>query len=62
MTTLIDAARGGDRRAFESLYRQHVGRVYAVCLRLTAHVRDRRGVDAGSVRARVAALVEFSRR
>jgi RNA polymerase sigma factor (sigma-70 family) len=35
---LIDAARSGDRRAFESLYRLHVGRVYAVCLRLTAHV------------------------
>ncbi len=36
---LIDAARAGDRRAFESLYTQHVGRVYAVCLRLTAHVQ-----------------------
>jgi RNA polymerase sigma factor (sigma-70 family) len=35
---LIDAARNGDRRAFESLYRMHVGRVYALCLRLTAHV------------------------
>jgi RNA polymerase sigma factor (sigma-70 family) len=35
---LIDAARAGDRRAFETLYRLHVGRVYALCLRLTAHV------------------------
>ncbi len=35
---LIDAARSGDRRAFEALYRLHVGRVYALCLRLTAHV------------------------
>lgn len=35
---LIDAARSGDRRAFERLYRRHVGRVYALCLRLTAHV------------------------
>jgi RNA polymerase sigma-70 factor (ECF subfamily) len=35
---LIDAARAGDRRAFEALYRLHVGRVYALCLRLTAQV------------------------
>ncbi len=35
---LIGAARSGDRRAFERLYRRHVGRVYALCLRLTAHV------------------------
>ena len=32
---LIDAARCGDRRAFERLYRRHVGRVYATCLRLS---------------------------
>ncbi len=37
---LIDAARSGDRRAFESLYRAHVGGVYATCLRLTAHVQS----------------------
>jgi RNA polymerase sigma-70 factor (ECF subfamily) len=35
---LIAAARAGDRRAFEALYRLHVGRVYALCLRLTARV------------------------
>ena len=29
-------ARAGDAPAFESLYREHVGRVYAVCLRMTA--------------------------
>ncbi|MFN2422086.1 MAG: RNA polymerase sigma factor [Gemmatimonadota bacterium] len=28
-------ARTGDRAAFEALYRAHVGRVYAVCLRLS---------------------------
>ena len=37
---LVDAARGGDRHAFESLYAQHVGRVYAICLRLTANVQN----------------------
>ena len=37
---LLEAARDGDRRAFESLYRQHVGRVYAICLRLTANVQS----------------------
>lgn len=33
---LIEAATGGDPHAFERLYHAHVGRVYAVCLRLTA--------------------------
>lgn len=28
--------QGGDRRAFEQLYRLHVGRVYALCLRIAA--------------------------
>ena len=32
--TIASAARG-DRRAFESLYRHHVGRVNRLCLRLT---------------------------
>jgi RNA polymerase sigma-70 factor, ECF subfamily len=35
---LVRAAGAGDRRAFEALYRAHVGRVYALCLRLCAHV------------------------
>lgn len=29
-------AKAGDQRAFEGLYREHVGRVYALCLRLSA--------------------------
>jgi RNA polymerase sigma-70 factor (ECF subfamily) len=33
---LVARARDGDRTAFEALYRQHVGRVYALCLRLAA--------------------------
>jgi RNA polymerase sigma-70 factor (ECF subfamily) len=33
---LLRAAGAGDRHAFETLYRRHVGRVYALCLRLTA--------------------------
>ena len=33
----IRAACAGDRRAFEVLYRAHVGRVHALCLRLSAH-------------------------
>ncbi|MBD3219838.1 sigma-70 family RNA polymerase sigma factor [bacterium] len=33
---LVDAARGGDQRAFEQLYRDHAGRVYGLCLRLVA--------------------------
>ncbi len=37
---LVDAARAGGRAAFEQLYHRHVGRVYALCLRLLAD-RDR---------------------
>jgi RNA polymerase sigma-70 factor, ECF subfamily len=33
----VEAAAGGDRRAFERLYRRHVGRVHALCLRLAGH-------------------------
>src|SRR4030095_3782501 len=33
---LIERARGGDVDAFEHVYRREVGRVYALCLRMTA--------------------------
>lgn len=32
----VARARGGDSGAFEELYRQHAGRIYALCLRMTA--------------------------
>ena len=32
---LIERARRGDSRAFERLYRDHVGRVHGLCLRMT---------------------------
>jgi RNA polymerase sigma-70 factor, ECF subfamily len=35
---LVERAREGDVRAFERLYREHAGRVYGLCLRMT---RDR---------------------
>ena len=35
---LVRRAQERDPRAFEQLYRSHVGRVYAVCLRMTANV------------------------
>ncbi len=35
--TTVRAAVRGDRRAFETLYRRHVGRVHGLCLRLTGH-------------------------
>jgi RNA polymerase sigma-70 factor, ECF subfamily len=37
---LIERARQGDVRAFERLYREHVGRVYALCLRLARNVAN----------------------
>lgn len=33
---LIGRAREGDLPAFEEIYRRHVGRIYAICLRMTA--------------------------
>jgi len=36
---LVHRAQQGDDGAFERLYREHVGRVYALCLRLTTDAR-----------------------
>ena len=33
--SLVERAQRGERRAFETLYREHVGRVYALCLRMS---------------------------
>ncbi len=33
---IIEAVKAGDMQAYEQLYQRHVGRVYALCLRLTA--------------------------
>jgi RNA polymerase sigma-70 factor (ECF subfamily) len=33
-TACVARAKRGDERAFESLYRRHVGRIHALCLRL----------------------------
>lgn len=33
---LVDGARRGDPSAFDALYARHAGRVFAVCLRMTA--------------------------
>jgi len=37
---LVRLAQEGDRAAFEGLYRLHVGRIYALCLRLTGQVSE----------------------
>jgi RNA polymerase sigma-70 factor (ECF subfamily) len=39
MTVLVRRAQARDTAAFESLYREHVGRVHAICLRMTADTR-----------------------
>jgi RNA polymerase sigma-70 factor (ECF subfamily) len=38
--TLVEVAQGGDVSAFETLYREHVGRVYALALRLLGNVPE----------------------
>jgi RNA polymerase sigma-70 factor (ECF subfamily) len=49
---LVDRARSGDVAAFEHLYRREVGRVYALCLRMTADgVRARELTQSVFVRA-----------
>lgn len=35
-TFLAERARAGDRTSFEAIYRRHAGRVFAICLRMTA--------------------------
>jgi RNA polymerase sigma-70 factor (ECF subfamily) len=40
--SLIERARRGDVDAFESIYRLHSGRVYALCLRMTADAAQAR--------------------
>ena len=37
---LVARAQAGDQTAFRDLYREHAGRVYALCLRLTGDARD----------------------
>lgn len=34
---LVESAARGSAAAFERLYREHVGKVYGLCLRMTAH-------------------------
>ena len=36
----VKAAQGGDVAAFERLYRRHVGRVYALCLRMCGQAAE----------------------
>src|SRR5207244_12405851 len=36
---LVQRACSGDSRAFERLYREHAGRVYGLCLRMTRDVQ-----------------------
>ncbi|HUF67959.1 MAG TPA: RNA polymerase sigma factor [Longimicrobiales bacterium] len=38
-TDHVSRAQAGDRAAFDALYDEHVGHVYAVCLRMTADPR-----------------------
>ncbi len=39
-STTVDRARKGDAQAFEELYRENVGRVYAICLRMTGNASE----------------------
>jgi RNA polymerase sigma-70 factor (ECF subfamily) len=37
---LVDRANGGDTGAFEALYTANLGRIYALCLRMTSNVGE----------------------
>lgn len=37
ITSLVQRAQAGDRAAFEQIYHENVGRVYAICLRILAN-------------------------
>ena len=39
-STTVDRAREGDAEAFEELYRENAGRVYAICLRMTGNASE----------------------
>ncbi|MGH7544632.1 MAG: sigma-70 family RNA polymerase sigma factor, partial [Gemmatimonadota bacterium] len=39
MSDGVRRAQAGDESAFEALYREHAGRVYAICLRMSADAR-----------------------
>lgn len=39
MSNGVRRAQAGDESAFEALYREHVGRVYAICLRMSGDAR-----------------------
>lgn len=36
----VSRAAAGDRRAYEALYREHCGQIYALCLRMTANAAE----------------------
>jgi RNA polymerase sigma-70 factor, ECF subfamily len=40
VTETVRRAQAGDEASFETIYREHAGRVYALCLRLTANAAD----------------------
>ena len=40
VSEFVRRAQAGDRAAFQRLYEEHVGRVYALCLRLTGDPED----------------------
>jgi RNA polymerase sigma-70 factor (ECF subfamily) len=40
VTEVVRRAQQGDQAAFQQLYREHVGRVYALCLRLTGNAAE----------------------
>ncbi len=46
----VARARNGDVAAFEGLYRDHVGRVYGLCLRMTGHPATAEDLTQDSIR------------
>lgn len=58
--TLVNAdAKAGDVASFEAIYREHAGRVYALCLRLTANPAEARDLTQDTFVRAWRALPEF---
>lgn len=61
-TALVDAAKGGDQRAFEALFRRYRPRIYALALHLTGEPSDAEDITQDAFLKAYSKLGEFEGR